>query len=336
MANILITQTCVRSCPYCFAKKHMDDNDREGMMKWNDFIYLVDFLEASGDKSVSLLGGEPTLHPDFAEFVVYLLERGFYVNTFTSGIMNDKRLDKLKRILAGANPEMLSFVVNLNDPLKSNYSETERVKSFLEHFGYVSSPGYNMYRPKFDMGFLFDYTARYGMRRHLRLGITHPIAGKKNAYIRLPEITQMVETLISYEEYFTRYRMKVGLDCGFPICVFTDEQLGKLYKMAGGQLSFGCGPAIDIGPDMMVWCCFPLSDYHKKSIYDFTDMRELMEFYHEKQNGIRQEIAGIFEECDTCHLKEDGLCGAGCLAHQLNNFVGEAEVRMPEVYEFQS
>lgn len=311
----------------------MDDNDREGMMAWKDFIYLVDFLEASGDKHVSLLGGEPTLHPEFADYIVYLLERGFAVNTFTSGIMNEKRLRRLERVLAGANPDMLSFVVNINDPLKSNYSETERVKCFLESFGHVSSPGYNMYRPKFEMGFLFDYINTYGMRRHLRLGLTHPIAGKKNAYIRLHEIKQMIETLLSYEEYFTRFRVKIGLDCGFPMCTYTDEQLGKLYKLAGGHLSFGCGPAVDIGPDMMVWCCFPLSDYHKKSVYDFNNMQELVDFYRQKQMNIRTEVAGIFEECDTCHWKEENMCDGGCLAHQLNNFVNEAQIRMPEVYQ---
>jgi radical SAM protein with 4Fe4S-binding SPASM domain len=333
MANLLITQTCVRSCPYCFAKKHMDDNDRDGMMGWKDFIYLVDFLEASGDKHVSLLGGEPTLHPEFPDYIVYLLERGFSVNTFTSGIMNEKRLRRLERVLAGADPERLSFVVNINDPLKSNYSETERVKSFLEVFGHVSSPGYNMYRPKFEMGFLFDYVNTYGMRKHLRLGLTHPIAGKKNAYIRLGEIQEMVNTLLTYEEYFTRFGVKIGLDCGFPMCTYTDEQLGKLYKLTGGRLSFGCGPAVDIGPDMMVWCCFPLSDYHKKSIYDFDNMQELVNFYQEKQMNIRTEITGIFDECETCRLRMEGMCDGGCLAHQLNNFVNEAEVRMPEVYQ---
>jgi radical SAM protein with 4Fe4S-binding SPASM domain len=311
----------------------MDDNDREGMMNWKDFIYLVDFLEASGDRHVSLLGGEPTLHPEFPDYIVYLLERGFSVNTFTSGIMNEKRLRRLERVLAGANPDKISFVVNINDPLKSNYSETERVKCFLESFGHVSSPGYNMYRPKFEMGFLFDYINTYGMRKHLRLGLTHPIAGKKNAYIRLPEINQMIETLLSYEEYFIRFRVKAGLDCGFPLCVYTDEQLGKMYKISGGRLTFGCGPAVDIGPDMMVWCCFPLSDYHKKSIYDFNNMQELLEFYREKQMNIRTEVQGIFEECDTCHWREENMCDGGCLAHQLNNFVNEAPVRMPEVYQ---
>lgn len=27
MPNILLTQRCVRSCPYCFAKKHMGGAD---------------------------------------------------------------------------------------------------------------------------------------------------------------------------------------------------------------------------------------------------------------------------------------------------------------------
>jgi len=34
--------------------------------------YVVDFLEASGEKRISLLGGEPTIHPKFVDFVKYL------------------------------------------------------------------------------------------------------------------------------------------------------------------------------------------------------------------------------------------------------------------------
>lgn len=35
-----------------------------------DFEWLLDFLKRSGENQVRLIGGEPTLHPQFIKFVL--------------------------------------------------------------------------------------------------------------------------------------------------------------------------------------------------------------------------------------------------------------------------
>ena len=86
MPNILLTQKCIRSCPYCFARKHMHDAPPEDILKWEDLIYIVDFFQAGGDTNISLLGGEPFLHPDIVDYILYIIHRGMHVTVFTSGI----------------------------------------------------------------------------------------------------------------------------------------------------------------------------------------------------------------------------------------------------------
>ncbi|NOZ37009.1 MAG: 4Fe-4S cluster-binding domain-containing protein, partial [Gammaproteobacteria bacterium] len=61
MPNILLTQKCVRSCPYCFAKKHMANSVPDDILSWENFIYLADLFEKSGERKFPLLGGEPSL-----------------------------------------------------------------------------------------------------------------------------------------------------------------------------------------------------------------------------------------------------------------------------------
>ncbi len=331
MANVLLTERCVRSCPYCFAKQHMSDTDEE-VMSWTDMIYVADMLQSSGENHISLLGGEPTLHPQFVDYVLYLLERNFHVNVFTSGIMSDKTFNDATNVLSGVHPERLSFVCNVNNPAKSNFSELESVRRFLKTFGHLTTPGFNIYQPDFNIDFIFDYINQYGLRRFVRLGLAHPIPGQKNAHIQLPQMKQMAEKLISYLPLFERFRVKPGLDCGFLLCMFSDEQIGKLFKVCGGRLTFGCGPAIDIGTDMTVWSCFPLSKFHKKSLYDFDSMQDMRKFYEQHHQRVRSEVSGIFEACDDCIYREEGLCQAGCLAHSISKFQNEAKVRMPEVY----
>jgi radical SAM protein with 4Fe4S-binding SPASM domain len=334
MPNILFTQSCVRSCPYCFAKKHMSESSPEDIISWEDLIYLADFLISAGERHFPILGGEPTLHPDFCSMVLYLLERGFSVNVFTSGIMADRKLDEAFDAFKSVPRDRLSFTCNLNDPSTPNtpVAETESVKRFLRAFGERVTPGFNIYRKDFDLDFLFRYINEFGLHRHIRMGVAHPIPGKKNRFIRPDEMDEIIQRLFSFKPMFERLRIKPGLDCGFPLCRFSEEQLGWLYRNAGGKYDFGCNPVIDIGPDLSVWACFPLSSYQKKSVYEFNSLRELHDFYSKLHNAVRTEVAGVYPECDGCNFREEYLCKGGCLAHNLSRFLEEKRVRLGEVY----
>jgi hypothetical protein len=332
MPNLLLTQQCNRSCPYCFAKKHMSDSPSDGILTWDDLIYVADFLEASKEKSISLLGGEPTLHPDFVDFVSYLIERRFRVNIFTNGILSPAQLSRAETYLLDSPLELLSFVCNMNHPSISKPEETARIELFLETFNRHISPGYNIHRPSFDLRFLFDAIGRFGLKRHIRLGLAHPIPGEVNSFVAVDQMPEMISCLMEHLPLFEGLRVTAGFDCGFPLCLFTDDQLGRLYKNNAQRLQFGCGPALDIGPDLLTWSCFPLSNYHAKSLYDFNTLQEVRDYYLELHKKVRREVGGMFERCDVCRHREDLLCSGGCLAHLISRFHGEARVRMEEVY----
>jgi radical SAM protein with 4Fe4S-binding SPASM domain len=334
MPNVLFTQRCVRSCPYCFADKHMSESSPDDVLSWENLIYLADFLQAAGERRFSILGGEPTLHPQFNYMVAYLLERNFDVNVFTSGIMTDRMLDETVSMFAHLPMEKLTFVCNLNDPVKTHtpLAEQESVKRFLRAFGERVIPGFNIYRTDFDLTFLFQHISEYGLKKNIRIGLTHPIPGKKNIFIALEDIDAIIHRLFSFAPLFERLRIKPGLDCGFPLCRLSDDHLSWLYRYTGGKSDFGCGPVIDIGPDMAVWSCFPLSSFHKKSFFDFNTLHEMREYYQRLHDKVRVETGGIYEECDNCSFREENLCRGGCIAHSLSWFKQEAPVRQKEVY----
>ncbi len=333
MTNILLTQRCVRSCPYCFAQKHMSDAPPDDVLSWENLIYLADFLEASGDQQVGLLGGEPTLHPDFVPFALYLLERGFRVAVFTSGIMSKPNLDRLQASLGGLEPGRLGFVCNLNEPRFSPKGEMAQVHAFLEAFGPMVNPGFNIYRLDFDLTFLAETITRFGLKPHIRLGMANPIPGMPNKHIRPEDMPAVVNRIMEQAVLLDRLRVGLGPDCGFPLCAFSDAQLGLFHRMTGGQAHFGCGPAIDIGPDMMVWSCFPLSNHHKRSVFEFNRLEEIRDYFDQSLRTLRVEMGGLYEACDDCRYREDGLCAGGCAAHILSAFQGEAPIRLPEIYQ---
>lgn len=216
MPNVLFTQRCVRSCPYCFARKHMADSSPEDIISWENLMYIADFFETAGERNFSILGGEPTLHPDFTDMVLYLIERKFMVRVFTSGIMAEKTLSDLKRELEHTPPDSVSFICNVNDPRHTSTpeSETERVKKFLATVGPRAVPGFNIYHTDFQLDFIVDYINRYGLKRSIRLGLAHPIPGQQNMYVALADIDAAIARLFEHRELLERFKVAPGLDCG--------------------------------------------------------------------------------------------------------------------------
>ena len=332
MANIILNTRCNRSCPYCFAKREMAESASDNVMTWENLIYIADFLKNAGQERVSLLGGEPTLHDNFTDYVLYLLERGFDVTVFTNGVLSPARLKEFNRHLAEVRPERLSFVCNLNDPVQTPPLEGEKEKllAFLALMGPWISPGFNIYRLDFTLEFLFDSINRFGLKRHIRIGLTHPLPGKRTSFIHPKDMRKVIRRLLSYKPLFDATRVSPGLDCGFPICKFTDKELGWLNRFNNSSY-FRCGPAFDIAPDMSVYHCFPFSNYRRKSLFEFDSMPQILEHFSKLRQELKSEIPGIFDECDGCRYQESGVCSGGGLCQVVSGFIDEAPVRLPEI-----
>lgn len=298
-------------------------------MSWENLIYTADFLWAAGQRNISLLGGEPTIHPQCVDFILYLIDRGFNVTIFTNGILSASCLEEFKNHLSELPVERLNLVCNLNDPVQTPASlqETQRLHKFLAVMGPWTKAGFNIYRLDFTLDFLFDYISRFGLKHHLRLGIAHPVPGIQAGFIHPKDIRQVVERLYSYRYLFDTYRVRPRLDCGFPLCKFSDEELGWLHRFRGHS-NFGCGPALDISPDMSVYHCFPLSNYKRKTLFEFDSMEQIDQHFSLLRDEIKAEIAGIYEECDGCRYQEDGVCGGGGMCQIVGRFIDEAPIRL--------
>jgi cyclic pyranopterin phosphate synthase len=318
MANILLTEKCVRSCPYCFAKEYLKES-KENLLLWENLIYLADLFEVSNEKRLSLLGGEPTLHPEFVDFVMYLHQRRFKVNVFTSGIMSSKNLNAAKEYLLTIPAENLSLVCNYNHPNSSTPNETKQINKFFNTFSKYITLSFNLYQKDFDFTFLTDAICKYELKKHIRLGLAQPIPGQKNECLTLSEIRGIAEKLRNQLPVLEKNRISLSFDCGMPMCIFSDEDIGRLFKLNRGRVMFSCSPALDIGPDMQMWSCFPLCNYERKSLYDFDNVQEIKNYFSEQHKNLRKERKGIFEECNTCVHFEENLCRGGCLAHLITN-----------------
>ena len=68
MPNIIITNYCNLKCPYCFASEMLNDPNKKNISE-SELKRILAWLEKSPPPSIGLIGGEPTLHPDFANIL---------------------------------------------------------------------------------------------------------------------------------------------------------------------------------------------------------------------------------------------------------------------------
>lgn len=323
MANILLTNRCFRKCPYCFAQESMDGPEEKDNISWENLIYLADLFYASNEFHMSLLGGEPTLHPEFTEIVKYLYHRGFSLSVFTSGVMSSKRLQHAVDELGDAlEKKRLSFVCNINEPKDTPANEAKAQEAFLDAFGSATVISFNIYHPNFDVSFAVDLIKKYDLRRHIRVGVANPIPGYNNEHIALHQFRPTMERLVSFVPMLEKERIDLGLDCGFTSCSFTDEEIGKLARLGsnvGSSVKFSCGAALDFGPDMQVWHCFPLANIHRRSVYEFDSLQEIKDYFTRFNKEVRKIAPGVFDDCSSCVHMESGHCQGGCLAHIIRN-----------------
>ena len=312
MPNILLTTYCNRRCPYCFALDAMEDaGSRE--MTMGELVGLADMIVASGKLSTGVLGGEPMLHPQFPEMVSYLLARGIQVRVFTNGLCRDELMSEIEAIRPRSR---FKFVVNVNFPEIESEQNRERQERFIKRFAPLCDLGLNVFRADLDPLFLADLARRTGVKnRRIRVGLAQPIVGEANQFLGLDYYRQVAANVVRLAEAVFELGMVVSLDCGFPLCSFTDQQLGRLRRVKA-DAKFVCSTATDLAPGMKAWSCFPLAKHNRITIDRSVQLKDLEDRFLGMLKDYRQRFSkGVFEECAECAYFRHRVCDGGCLAH---------------------
>jgi sulfatase maturation enzyme AslB (radical SAM superfamily) len=69
MANIAINNYCNLKCDYCFADNMIKEANKT--MSLDNYIKVLKYLtEQNYEQRIGIIGGEPTLHPQFKEILI--------------------------------------------------------------------------------------------------------------------------------------------------------------------------------------------------------------------------------------------------------------------------
>ena len=325
MATILLNSPCNGSRPHGCAGNKTPGPTGGQLLSWENLIYIADFLRASGQSQVSLGGGEPTRHPECVDFILYLLDRGFDVTLYTDGILSPPHLEEFRQHLAGVPSERLQVVCNFPDPVQSPGlpQETPGLHRFLAVVGPWTQGSFTIRRPDFSLDFLFVAISRFGLKRRLRLSLAHPVPGSRAGFIQAGDMRRVVEGLNDHRQLFETHRVRPDLDCGWPLCKFSDGDLGWLHRLRG-HAQGGCGPALRhfAGHDgVLLPAAVSLSEHVPVRI---RYLEQIDRHFAQLREEIMAETAGIYRECAGCPSREDGGCDSGGLCRIISPGVGQA------------
>ncbi len=326
--NLIITNTCNRACPYCFARSRVNLSDTQTgpttqHISLDNYEKYLRFLESSKISLLKLLGGEPTLHPEFLEIVSRAHQRGFETLVFTNGLWPRGIQDAIRSVPTAE--WKLKFLFNVNEPNLQTTAQLAHAKESMRIAGLQGSCGFNIYREEFDLQFIPDLIDETGLDRGLRLGLASPIVGTVNSFLDGKSFKAIGVRLVEQLSKLEKRNVLGSFDCGFPLCMFAEESLGKLVLNSRGFQSV-CSYPIDVGTDLTAWPCFPLSDCENVRILNFQNEAELRAHYTSRLSGIRR--MGIYEECLTCKFIERGQCCGGCVARTIKDWAakGDADI----------
>jgi hypothetical protein len=298
LANISLTTACNRDCAYCFAG--VDRRSGAGHMSVETFEKALDFLQRSGIPEARLLGGEPTLHPEFPRLAEMAFERGLRVRVFSNGLMPEPAL----RWLETHPPDRVAVLMNAAPGDLRQRVTLGRLRERV-------TPGLNISTPAFDPAFLLDLIREHGLAPRIRFGLAHPTADGSNSFLSPRYYQRVGARLAEFAETARAAGVELSFDCGFVPCMFPPGFLETLGT-AAGDIGTRCSPVLDILPDGQVVSCYPLAPLAREPLREDDTADALRERFTARLSGYRK--LGVFRECAACQIRAEAGCNGGCLS----------------------
>lgn len=322
MSNLLLTTECNQTCPFCFATAQTGEITDDKYLSVELFKKYLDYLDRSGMDSVRLLGGEPTIHPEFLSFVNMARERNKKINIFTNGLIPKRVIE----VLSELNEDECRLLVNVTPNIEYSNTINQTKLNVIKKLNQISMISHTIYHSDIDQfDHLIDVIDETGCQRAIRLGIALP-TDTGNAYIHPKHYKKIGTMLVDFIIKAHKENINFSFDCGFVYCMFSNEEITELESI-NSLPSWKCAPIIDIAPDDSAIHCFPLS--HEIKInnaleYDENTLNKIF-----KNMLSLKRILGIYKECTQCKLRMVHGCSGGCLSlvnKRINYFDSTFEV----------
>ena len=288
------------------------------------FNSALDYLKRSEISQLRLLGGEPTLHPNFTEMVHTGIERGFTILIFSNGMISDRIL----AYLAGFKNGQISLLLNTIDPLENFPDGMLKQQRTMEVLGNRLKLGINIFSRQQKLDYLIDYVLKYNLNKEIRIGIAHPLLSKKNVWLHPKFYGEIGFKTYELFEKVEGSGIEIGFDCGFVPCMFPEhihKRMGKVLSNIGKS----CGPIPDLLPDGNFISCYPLFNLKTFEFNSKITSKQVSEIF---DHGLKSFSGlGIYPRCSDCELFGN-QCLGGCVASKINRLQADQRKNLQGIY----
>jgi organic radical activating enzyme len=319
--NLIITTKCNKGCSFCFAK-----NDDHQEMSLDTFRRILDKIEETKkvegveEIPVKLLGGEPTAHKNFVQFLEEIEKRNLQAVIVSNFLFREEIRYKIADFIAKVETYILVNASNLNDSIinkwADNYNTIYSYSRMMDIEERINC-GYTFEESK-NWEYYINYTD-YLLKNiykieNLRMSMQFPgfRDNKENFYF--------INNKELGKKFFmtARKAIDVGagplIDCIVYPCMFENWEEYKFVRKFCLNFNTKCpSPANDVFPDYKAIYCYPLKNNISINSKDLTVI-ETEEALINKYGDLKSKI-NLPETCKTCrHLNIDQSCNGPCLA----------------------
>jgi len=276
------------------------------------FEKALDYISRSGMRQVRLMGGEPTLHPDFQSFVLIALDMDFDIMLFSNGLAEDN----ISGFLESIPDAKLTVLLNTIHPDEKFTEGIEQQQKFMKKLGSRIIPGVNIFRVGQKLDYLLEYVIQYHLREEVRIGISHSVLSGNNEYLHPKQYQNVGHEIVKFKSKTQEEGISIGFDCGFVPCMFPaayQNLFAKEFKKAGN----GCHPIIDMLSDGTFISCYPLHNLLKVKMNDEIYARDVIRQFNDALSPFSG--IGIYPHCTSCFLFRK-QCNGGCMSFRIQRY----------------
>ena len=322
MASIILTYRCNLHCPYCFANGFV--NKEKTVISIQNFLKAVSFITRT-ESSVSLIGGEPMLHPGFGTIMDLLIAnpRIKVISLFTNGILADRFMQQI------THPKV-DVVLNCNSPADVGEETYARFRQNVDMlFRQCERPnqihlGFNLYRDDLDYSYMMELLQSYRLRM-VRTSLTVPDFSAAREGSVLDWFRQRKKGLLKLLRDLDSIQVMAFMDCNHPpYCIWTDEEKEWLRSyirrcgLSNHKLIDRCSPCsadVTIYPDLTADRCYGMSAYGKVKVSDYKDVPDIVNYFANEIDSIAYKLPAC-EECIECGEFKARHCLGGCIGYK--------------------
>jgi tetratricopeptide (TPR) repeat protein len=266
-------------------------------MAVSDFGRLLDFLASNREPACMMTGGEPTLHPDFAQLVALTRRKKLEPVVETCGVMPDD-------VAAFVVSEQLQLSWRLYHPRFYGPEEAQRMLAFAREVGRGDRPMCVLITASEtadDYAWAEDFLRQTTFNQVVLRSLSSQDLEGKRAFA-------------TWAAGFVPKVLGVGgqvvFDCGLPACMFTDEQYGALTRH--GLHLQGCLPRPGVDTALRLYHCRETVEFPGSSLTNFRKMQQVQEYFFRRHSDLQWDYRH-FPDCPSCPTHRFARCQGFCM-----------------------